>query len=69
MGESISARMGSLANNKDGAHIRVVMESLRKDVLTIATSLDVLAAKLNADEGVTDVNYAKVNVASLTTKE
>lgn len=41
--------------------------SLLTDVTMLATRMDTLAAKLNADAGVTDVNYVTTQVASLTT--
>lgn len=44
-----------------------LFESLRVDVVMLATRMDTLAAKLNADAGVTDVNYVTTQVASITT--
>lgn len=41
--------------------------SLRTDVVMLATRMDTLATKLNADDGVTDTNYVTTQVASLTT--
>ncbi len=48
------------------AHIDV-LASLLTDVTMLATRMDTLAAKLNADAGVTDTNYVTTQVASLTT--
>lgn len=36
------------------------------DVTAVATALDTLATKLNADGGVTDTNYATGNAAAIT---
>lgn len=44
-----------------------LFESLRLDVVMLANRLDTLAAKLNADAGVTDVNYVTTQVASVVT--
>lgn len=44
-----------------------VLASLLTDVTMLATRMDTLAAKLNADAGVTDTNYVTTQVASLTT--
>lgn len=48
------------------AHIDV-LASLLTDVTMLATRMDTLATKLNADAGVTDTNYVTTQVASLTT--
>ena len=44
-----------------------ILTSLRTDVVMLATRLDTLATKLNADAGVTDTNYVTTQVASITT--
>lgn len=44
-----------------------LFESLRLDVVMLATRMDTLAAKLNADAGVTDTNYVTTQVASIVT--
>jgi hypothetical protein len=44
-----------------------MFESLRVDSLMLATRMDTLAAKLNADAGVTDANYVTTQVASIVT--
>lgn len=41
--------------------------SLLTDVTMLATRMDTLATKLNADAGVTDTNYVTTQVASITT--
>ncbi len=40
--------------------------ALRADIAALSTALDTLAAKLNADAGVTDTNYATNNAAAVT---
>lgn len=44
-----------------------ILNSLLTDVTMLATRMDTLATKLNADAGVTDTNYVTTQVASLTT--
>lgn len=44
-----------------------ILNSLLTDVTMLATRMDTLATKLNADAGVTDANYVTTQVASLTT--
>ena len=44
-----------------------VMASLLTDVTMLATRLDTLATKLNADSGVADTNYVTTQVASIVT--
>lgn len=44
-----------------------ILTSLRTDIVMLATRMDTLAAKLNADAGVTDTNYVTTQVASITT--
>ena len=51
MTESVKARIGALANKKDAAELRALIEQMRADLATIA-------AKLDADATVTDTDYA-----------
>ena len=44
-----------------------ILTSLRTDIVMLATRMDTLATKLNADAGVTDTNYVTTQVASITT--
>lgn len=44
-----------------------ILNSILTDVTMLATRMDTLATKLNADAGVTDTNYVTTQVASLTT--
>lgn len=49
--ESVKARMGKLSNGADAQEIRFV-------VAAVVDALQAVAAKLDADDGVTDTNYA-----------
>jgi hypothetical protein len=44
-----------------------ILGSLLTDLTMLATRMDTLATKLNADVGVTDTNYVTTQVASITT--
>ncbi len=68
--EKISSRFRGFSNTQDARNLRILLEAaqdditaLRTAVLAITAKLDVLTAKLNADGGVTDTNYA-TNFAS-----
>ena len=50
----------------DLTELRTELAAAVADVARVAGALDTLATKLNADAGVTDVNYATGNVAALT---
>lgn len=45
---------------------RAEIAKLVTDITTLATALDTLAAKLNLDGGVTDVDYFRLNAAAIT---
>ncbi len=49
------------------AELNAVLDSLAVDVTALATAVDVLAAKLNADAGVTDTDFSTANAAAVTT--
>lgn len=80
MSESIGQRTNSMAIAPDASAMRRVLEAqlvditaLRATVATLVTdnaalaaAVDTLAAKLNADDGVTDADYSVVNVAAIT---
>jgi len=70
--QSITRRTNQL-ERLDGLELRYLLEAaraditaLRADIATQATAMDVLAAKLNVDIGVNDVDYATDNVANVT---
>ena len=49
------------------ASVIVDLTTLRSAMIVLATALDTLATKLNADAGVTDTNYATTNAATMGT--
>lgn len=55
--ESVKARLSKLSNGADAQEIRLV-------VAAVVDALQAVAAKLDADAGVTDTNYA-ATVANL----
>ncbi|PPC86323.1 MAG: hypothetical protein CTY37_06175 [Methylotenera sp.] len=70
---SISQRTGAISDKSDAREVRALIENVLADNTALRTALiatlekiDVLTAKLNADAGVTDTNYA-VNFASTLT--
>lgn len=70
--ESITRRTNNL-ERLDGLDLRYLLETaridianLRQDIAVQAAAMDVLAAKLNVDTGVTDADYATNNVAAVT---
>lgn len=62
---SVSQELSSLGNIKDERFHRASSGALVDAIQNLATKLDVLTAKLNADAGVTDANYA-IDFASTT---
>jgi len=58
--------LDSIALQKLLEEARADIALLRADNATLAAALDTLATKLNADAGVTDVNYATGNAAAVT---
>lgn len=46
--------------------LNLVLKSMLTDLTTIVTALNVLAAKLNADAGVTDTNYSTASALTTT---
>jgi len=48
------------------ATLNAVLDAVVVDVTALATAVDVLAAKLNADAGVTDTDYSTANAAAVT---
>lgn len=70
---SIKQRTGAIHDKANARELRALLEnvltdnaSLRTALIATLTKIDVLTAKLNADAGVTDTNYA-VNFASTLT--
>ena len=66
--QSVKQRTNALANHRDGEQMRHVLTNLLADVTAIRASILLITAKLDADGGVTDTNYAATtNPAALTT--
>lgn len=72
MSESIKQRTSAF-NTTEERELQLLLEAarvdnaaLRADITALATALDTLATKLNADAGVTDTNYATGNAAAVT---
>ena len=65
MSESIKQRLAKLADKRDARELRALLDATQTDLTNLRTAfvaltakVDVLTAKLNADAGVTDTNYA-----------
>lgn len=63
--ERISVRLGSFKVNAEQTNLRLLLEALQNDMAAnnaafaaLTAKINVLTAKLNADAGVTDTNYA-----------
>ena len=68
MAESIAKRSNSLVTAKDGEALNPLFKAMLADITAIRASLVGINAKLDADAGVTDTNYAALwNPAALTT--
>ena len=70
MTERISSRLMAMPDKQVAKNLRLLLEANQDDLTALRTAfvaltakLDVLTAKLNADGGVTDTNYA-TNFAS-----
>lgn len=61
MAESIGGRC-SCSEKKISSDLRALFTALRADNLATRAALAVIAAKLDADAGVTDVNYAALGL-------
>lgn len=66
--QSIKQRTNAMANHRDGEQMRHVLTNILADITAIRASILLITAKLDADAGVTDTNYASTtNPAALTT--
>lgn len=78
MAEKISSRLMGYYDSTHERNLRILLNAAQVDIaaqrtaiLALTAKLDVLTAKLNADSGVTDTNYATnfasaINPAALT---
>ena len=78
MSQSIKQRMGAISNGKDAAELRKVLEAVLVDLTALRSTVaalvtdnanrvanhNTLIAKLNADDGVTDADYAAATAAT-----
>jgi hypothetical protein len=55
---SVSQQLSSLAAIKDERFHRTSSAAIVDAIQNLATKLDTLTAKMNADAGITDANYA-----------
>lgn len=72
MSQSIKQRIQGLSNNSDAKELKFLLDAIladltalrttvaavRTDTVALDTGIDTLVAKLNADVGVTDTDYA-----------
>ena len=58
MPESINVRTNALSSPSDSQEVRALLTALRQDNVNLRTKFTALLAKLDADAGVTDTNYA-----------
>lgn len=65
MAESIQERMQFLPDVEASNEIRTLLQAQREATDAMAAKLDALGAKLNADAGVTDTDYAEDNATTV----
>lgn len=64
---SIKQQIGTLSDKSDAKALRKLLEDLLADNTALRASIVAITAKLDADAGVTDTNYAATtNPAALT---
>lgn len=69
MAQSIKQRTNALANFKDAAELKALLDAILVDVTALRTSITGITAKLDLDGGVTGTDYASLHdPAALTTK-
>ena len=67
--ESVTTRTNNLADRSDGRELRALLAAIHQDNVAILAALEALAEKLDADDGVTDTDYAAGIGVTLNTKE
>jgi hypothetical protein len=66
--QSVKQRANSMSNHRDGEAVRFILTNVQADLAALRASFVLLTAKLDADAGVTDVNYGILtNPAALST--
>jgi hypothetical protein len=67
--ESISSRCNAIADVQANRNLQVLLQSMLADIAAQKAAIAAVTAKLDADAGVTDTNYAATcNSAALKTK-
>lgn len=56
--EKISSRLTAITDQAEERSLRILLEALQDDVAALRASIVGITAKLDADVGVTDTNYA-----------
>jgi hypothetical protein len=69
MAESITTRTNGLAVSGDSRAMRPLLLAIHANQVAILAALEAQAAKLDADTGVTDTDYAASISVTLGTKE
>ncbi|MGE0383417.1 MAG: hypothetical protein AB7N65_14205 [Vicinamibacterales bacterium] len=68
MPESIATRLAKVPDSMTVKEIRPLLNAVLADLTALRTAVTAITAKLDADAGVTDTNYAATcNPAALTT--
>jgi hypothetical protein len=63
---SINQACNALPGNQTGVELQKLMSAFLADLTALRTSFNTLVAKLNADAGVTDTNYAAAAALTVT---
>lgn len=67
---SIKGRLGNARSTKENTEIRALLASVQADLETLRAKHNALLAKLDADAGVTDTNFAALHaVGTLSTQQ
>jgi hypothetical protein len=73
MAQSIKQRINATSAVSDRRELKFLFDAIKTDlaaaltdITALATALDTLAAKLNADTGVNDTDYDETNAAGVT---
>lgn len=65
--EKISSRLVGMLNTQDEQNFRILLNAAQDDLAALRAAIVAITAKLDADAGVTDTNYASTcNPAALT---
>ena len=65
---SVVQSTNALADRGDAKELQAALDDIRRDLAALRTSITGITAKLDADAGVTDTNYAALhNPAALRT--